>query len=70
MYTFFGVMSSHILLPFFFSFCGAPARPGLHFHMVLLPGRAGPGRRFKATGGSRELFFFLFFFPFLEKKII
>jgi hypothetical protein len=38
--------------------------------MVLLPGRAGPGRRFKATGGSRELFFFLFFFPFLEKKII
>jgi hypothetical protein len=69
MYTFFGVMSSHILLPFFFSFCGAPARPGLHFHMVLLPGRAGPAFQ-SNRGKSRIVFLSLFFFPFLEKKII
>lgn len=53
----------------FFSFCGAPARPGLHFHMVLLPGRAGPAFQ-SNRGKSRIVFLSLFFFPFLEKKII
>lgn len=48
----------------------AVRRPDLAFISIWCCCPAGPGRRFKATGGSRELFFFLFFFPFLEKKII
>jgi hypothetical protein len=58
MYTFFGVMSSHILLPFFLLLrCAGPTWPSFPYGVAARPGRAGAS---KQRGEVENCFSFFF----------